>query len=154
MAAYNFYIEKYPTKSHPARWGRVNIETRFNCEYSQFTEVSFNGDIKNIYTEDFAEKSGEDVYISDELAFKSFECKLTLLFRKSTCQNDVRSFMDYIYGNKIEYNDTFRKRYLTLLMTTKPNIKQEKLYGDEPYMLVEFTFKNILGQSFSSSQIK
>lgn len=152
--AYKFYIQKYPQGTQT--FAKVNLEATYNCTYKQFKDIVFNGDIKNTYTESFAERDGDDVYIPEvkDLCFKSYECKLELLFDKSTCQADVQRFYEDIRGQRIEYSDTFRNRYVTLLLTKQPKIDQEILYGNRTYMLVSFTFSNIVGRSFLSSQIK
>lgn len=152
--AYNFYIQKYTQGT--THFSKVNIQTTYHCLYKQFKDFFFNGDVKNTYTESYAEQSGDRVWIppKDELTFSSYECKLELLFDKATCQADARKFDEDFRGQKIEYSDTFRNRYVTLLMTKQPTIKQEILYGERTYMLVEFTFTNILGKSFTTSQIQ
>lgn len=151
--AYKHYIQKYPQGE--TTFSKVDLEETFKSLYKEFKDFAFDGEVKNVYSEDFAEKSGVNIYIPspEDLAFKSYECSLVLLFKKDTCQDDVRTFYEYIRGQKIEYSDTFRNRYVTLVMTKQPNIEQEILYGNSPYMLVKFTFTNILGQTFATSQI-
>lgn len=152
-SGYNFYIQKYPisdTYSFP-----LDIESSYNCIYRKFENFVFDGDVSNIYIENFAERSGARVYIPDkaDLAFKEYECKLQLLFKRKTCQKDLEKFYNEYVGTLVEYHDTFRNRYATLLMTKRPIIKQEKLYSNTPYQLVEFTFTNTKGTTFKESQI-
>ncbi len=151
---YTHYIQKYPQGT--TKFSKVDLETTYNCLYKQFKDFFFDGDCKDIYTEDYAEQSGDRIYIPEvsDLTFSSYECTLELLFKKSTCQADVRKFYEYIRGQKIEYSDNFRNRYVTLVLIKQPKIGQEVLYGDSPYMLVQFTFSNIKGQTFNASQIK
>lgn len=150
---YNFYIRKYPQGS--TTFERENIEAKYNCLYKQFKDFAFDGEIQNIYTESFAEHSGLRTFIppKEDLAYKSYECKLQLLFKRESSQADVRNFYEAYRGQKIEYSDSFRNRYVTLLMTKQPTIQQEKLYSTTPYQLIEFTFTNILGKTFPTSQI-
>lgn len=152
-SGYNFYMRKYPQGS--TTFAQEDIEAKYNCTYKQFKDFAFDGEIKNCYTEDYAEKGGVRTYIPNkaDLAYKSYECKLQLLFKRATCQADVRRFYEAYRGQKCEYHDTFRNRYVTLLMTKQPKISQEKLYSATPYQLVEFTFTNILGETFATSQI-
>lgn len=153
MAQYKFYIQRYKkgSTSYPKR----DIEEYYKCHYKQFKGFFFDGEIKNSYTEDYAETSGDRVWLPEQtdLAFKSYECKLELLFKKDTCQEDVRKFYEDIRGVKLEYSDTFRNRYLPVILIKQPNVEQEILYGDSPYMLVSFTFNAFKGQSFATSQI-
>lgn len=151
---YKFYIQKYPQgkTTFPVQ----DIEASWNCTYKQFKDFFYNGDIKNTYTEDFVEKDGLNVYIPapEELTHSSYDCTLGLLFNKATAQEDARAFYNDIAGQKVEYHDTFRNRYVTLLLTKQPKIEQEVLYGNRPYMLVSFTFTNIDGITYDKSQIR
>lgn len=149
----NFYIQKYPQGT--TTFAQENIETKYNCIYKQFTDLVFDGDIQNAYTETFSEHSGVRTYIPDpeDLAFKEYECKLQLLFNRKTCQTDSETFYKAFRGQLVEYHDTFRNKYATLLMIKRPTIQQEKLYSATPYQLVEFTFTNVKGKTFTESQI-
>ena len=150
---YNHYIQKYPIGE--TTFPIEDIESVYHCWYCQFTDYSSDGEIKNIYQEEYAEKSGVRLFIPApaDLTFKSDEYKLRLLFNRKTCQEDYRAFYESFRGVKCEYHDTFRKRYITILMTKKPSIVGEKIYKTTPYQLVEFTFTNVLGESFKTSQI-
>lgn len=150
---YKFYIQKYPQGS--TTFAQEDIEATYNCVYKQFKDFAFDGEISNVYTESFTEHSGVRTYIpsKEDLAFKEYDCKLQLLFKKATCQADVRRFYEAYRGQQCEYHDTFRNRFCTLLMTKQPTISQEKLYSDTPYQLIEFTFTNIHGTTFTTSQI-
>lgn len=149
----NFYIQKYPQGT--TTFAQENIETKYNCIYKQFTDLVFDGDIQNAYIETFSEHSGVRTYIPDpeDLAFKEYECKLQLLFNRKTCQTDSETFYKAFRGQLVEYHDTFRNKYATLLMIKRPTIQQEKLYSATPYQLVEFTFTNVKGKTFTTSQI-
>lgn len=138
---YSFFIRRMA----PTAMARENIETAYNCIYRQFQDLAFGGEVKNIYTEDYAEMDGARVYIPNEPKRKTYECKLQLLFDKPTCQSDVRRFVENYMGTKFEYQDSFRNITAHLIMTKRPTIKEEKLYTESPYMLVEFTFTNIDG---------
>lgn len=150
---YSFYLQKYPQGT--TTFAQEDIEATYNCVYKQFKDFAFDGAVKNTYNEDYAEHSGVRTYIPapTDLAFEAYDCKLQLLFKKATCQADVRRFYEAYRGQKCEYHDTFRNRYVTLLMTKQPTISQEKLYSATPYQLVEFIFSNILGETFATSQI-
>lgn len=149
----NFYMQKYPqgATTFPVQ----DIEAVYKCTYKQFKDLVFDGDVSNIYTESFTENSGVHTYIPapEDLAFKEYECKLQLLFSRSTCQTDSEAFYKAYRGQLCEYHDTFRNKYVTLLMTKRPTVQQEKLYSNTPYQLVEFTFTNVKGTTFTTSQI-
>ena len=164
---YKFYIQKYSRK----HWNKdtsqydkedigelIDIEEQFKCKYVKFEGLSETGKVKNIYTETYAETEELRVYIPDEVLYENTELSLTLLFAPDTendsdVQDNERAFFEYVSGNKIEYHDTFRNRYVSLLLINKPELVGEVLYGGSRYREVKYTFKNIYGRSFATSKI-
>lgn len=153
---YNFYIQKIPEGVVNETLPLIDIESYFNCHYKEFKDIFWNGDVQNSYSEVFAENDGERLWLPDkeDMTFSAYDCTLQLLFKKETCQEDIRKFYGYVAGSRIEYHDTFRNRYLHLVLLKQPQIQQEILYGDSPYILCSFTFRNFKGRSYSESQIK
>ena len=153
LTKYRFYIQKYPqeNKSFP----REDVELKFDCDYMQATGLAFDGDIKNTYEEDYAEMNGKRLHIPppQNLRHNTTEVKMKFLFTKGDVQSRLQKLIEYCQGQKIEWHDTFRGGYATLLMTKAPSIEGENLYGESPYMVVEFTFTNIWGKTFTESQI-
>lgn len=164
---YKFYIQKYGRKYwdknksqyvDEAKGELIDIEEQFKCKYVKFEGLSETGKVKNIYTETYAETEELRVYIPDEVLYENTELSLTLLFapdseNDSDVQNNERAFFEYISGRKIEYHDTFRNRYVSLLLLNKPEVVGEVLYGGSRYREVKYTFKNIYGRSFATSKI-
>ena len=164
---YNFYIQKYSRKYwdknksqyvEEAKGELIDIEAQFKCKYVKFEGLSETGKVKNIYTETYAETEELRMYIPDEVLYDNTEMSLTLLFAPdSTNDRDVqdneRAFFEYISGHKIEYHDTFRNRYVSLILINKPEVIGEVLYGGSRYREVKYTFKNIYGRSFAISKI-
>lgn len=151
---YRFYIQLYPQGD--MSYQKEDIELKYDCDYMRFDNLFCDGKISNIYQESFAERSGVGrIYIppKNNLAFASKDCKLKLFFKGGNVQGRVRQFIDDYRGVKLEWSDTFRNRYVTLLMTDEPTIAEEKLHGNEPYMVIEVPFTNILGRTFSQSQM-
>lgn len=150
---FHFYMQKYPQGE--TAFVQEDIESTYKCIYRQFKDLAFDGDIQNIYTESFTEHNGLRLYgpKPSDLAFKEYECTLQLLFDRSTCQTDSEAFYKAYRGQLCEYHDTFRNKYVTLLMTKRPTVQQERLYSGTPYQLVEFTFTNVKGTTFTTSQI-
>ena len=165
---YKFYIQKYSRKhwnketsqyDEEAKGELIDIEAHFKCKYVKFEGLSETGKVKNVYTETYAETEELRTYIPDEVLYENTELSLTLLFAPSSNnENDVqdneRSFFEYVSGHKIEYHDTFRNRYVSLLLINKLEVVGEILYGGSRYREVKYTFKNIYGRSFDKSQIK
>ena len=164
---YNFYIQRYSRK----HWNKetsqydeeekgelIDIEEQFKCKYVRFEGLSETGKVKNIYTETYAETEELRMYIPDEVLYDNTEISLTLLFAPDTendsdVQDNERAFFEYVSGHKIEYHDTFRNRYVSLLLLNKPEVVGEVLYGGSRYREVKYTFKNIYGRSFATSKI-
>ena len=164
---YKFYIQKYGRKYwdknksqyvEEAKGELIDIEAQFKCKYVKFEGLSETGKVKNIYTETYAETEELRAYIPDEVLYENTDLSLTLLFAPSSTEdNDVqdneRAFFEYVSGHKIEYHDTFRNRYVSLMLLNKPEVVGEVLYGGSRYREVKYTFKNIYGRSFATSKI-
>ena len=164
---YKFYIQRYSRK----HWNKetsqydkedigelIDIEEQFKCKYVKFEGLSETGKVKNIYTETYAETEELRMYIPDEVLYDNTDMSLTLLFspyseNDSDVQDNERAFFEYVSGHKIEYHDTFRNRYVSLLLLNKPEVVGEVLYGGSRYREVKYTFKNIYGRSFATSKI-
>ena len=165
--SYKFYIQRYSSKhwnketsqyDEESKGERIDIEAQFKCKYVKFEGLSETGKVKNIYTETYAETEELRVYIPDEVLYENTALSLTLLFEPdstndSDVQNNERAFFEYVSGHKIEYHDTFRNRYVSLLLINKPEVVGEVLYGGSRYREVKYTFKNIYGRSFATSKI-
>ena len=165
--SYKFYIQKYGRKYwdknksqyvDEAKGELIDIEAQFKCKYVKFEGLSETGKVKNIYTETYAETEELRMYIPDEVLYENTDISLTLLFapdstNDSDVQDNERAFFEYISGHKIEYHDTFRNRYVSLLLLNKPEVVGEVLYGGSRYREVKYTFKNIYGRSFATSKI-
>ena len=164
---YKFYIQKYGRKYwdknksqyvEEAKGELIDIEAQFKCKYVKFEGLSETGKVKNIYTETYAETEELRMYIPDEVLYENTDLSLTLLFAPDTendsdVQDNERAFFEYVSGHKIEYHDTFRNRYVSLLLLNKPEVVGEVLYGGSRYREVKYTFKNIYGRSFAESRI-
>ena len=164
---YNFYIQKYGRKYwdknksqyvEEAKGELIDIEAQFKCKYVKFEGLSETGKVKNVYTETYAETEELRTYIPDDVLYENTDMSLTLLFapdstNDSDVQNNERAFFEYVSGHKIEYHDTFRNRYVSLLLLNKPEVVGEVLYGGSRYREVKYTFKNIYGRSFATSKI-
>lgn len=165
---FKFYIQFYPV----VRWDdetetsvtvnpkseQIDVEDEYGCYYVKMEGIGENGKAKNIYTESYAESDELRLYLPDELAYENTKCVLTLLFPeigddRMDVQDNERRFFEAVTGKKIEWYDTFRKRYVTMILIDAPKMIGEKLYGGSRYRQVEYTFKNVYGRSFGTSKI-
>lgn len=135
-----------------------DIEKEFGCKYVKLEGVNEYGKAKNIYTESYAETEELRVYVPEKVLYENTDISLTLVFPCVSKNNrlDVttneRIFFEYVSGRCVEWYDTFRERYLTLLLINKPEVVGEVLYGDMRYREIKYTFKNIYGRSFEHSK--
>lgn len=154
---YRFYLQKYPQGN--TSFEEIDVEEYFKCRYVKMTGNSPT-EVKNTYSEDFVEVSGKKVWTPpvDDLAYKPSEIKLSLRWRSDICE-DVhvwsQKFFNYVTGQKIEWNDTFRPgRYWQLILEKAPEVTTEILYTDPKYLIVEYTFTNFGGKYYSESQLQ
>lgn len=151
---YHFYIQRYPEGT--TKFNAVDIESYFSCLYVRLEGANLP-EVKNVYEEEFPEKSGSNIWLPDEVAYKSSDLTLELLFKSNVdyqVLQDEKSFLDYITGKKFEYHDTFRpNRYWQLTFTSTPELKSEKIHGDQQYRHVAFKLRNWGGKYYTTSQI-
>lgn len=163
---YNFYIQRFPrrvwddqTQNYIVIAGdtsEIDIEQRFKCKYVKMEGIGENGKAKNIYTENFAEAEALRLYVPKTVIYENTNLSLTLLFLAENgdqmdIQTNEREFFEFVSGRPLEYNDTFRKRYVSMILINKPEVVGEVLYGDTRYRQIKYTFKNIYGRSFAVS---
>lgn len=150
---YRHYITVYPKQNMTAV--KKDIEMMYDCRFMSLDAALFDGDIKNIYTENYAEQTGNRMWIpeQDELTFNTMESTLKLRFMHGDVRSRARKFYEDYRGVKLEYTDTFRNRFLSLIMTKEPKIEYEKIREESSYMVVSYTFTNFLGKIFTESQI-
>lgn len=164
---YKFYIQRYSqsvwnadTQSYETESATdvINIEEHFHCIYVKLEGMAESGKVRNIYSESFAEETSPRYHIPKDIIHDVTNTTLTLLFPIVNddiydVQDNERAFYDFVKGRKIEYHDTFRNRYLTLILIDKPELVSEVLYGEARYRQVKYTFKNIYGKSYTESKI-
>lgn len=151
---YRHYIKKYPQAG--TTFQQIDLEQNFKCRYVSLENAN-NPTIKNIYTEDYAEHDGQRVYIDSNLAYNASELTLTLRWRQSEC-GDVLvwsdKFLNYITGQKFEYHDTFRPgKYWQLLFKDTPQVKAQRLFGDEQYIFLAYKLTNWGGKPLAKSAL-
>lgn len=146
MGDYKFYMMRYGEAD--SSW--KDLESVFSgLRYKECTGLNSYGEPTNVYSEDFAETSKAEVYVSDAPAYKQTTIKLTLIFLEDDSKDDsaYRDFMDFITGCRVAYRDTARKRKVLMYLTGATEPKSDTLYGQR-YKEVTFTFTNVYGHSF------
>lgn len=153
---YRHYIQKFPQGN--TSFEKIDLEEAFKCRFQKLTNA-VQTDVKNIYTEDFAEHSGVKVFtppVSD-LAYNASEIVLCLRWRTEECGDVIYwsdKFFDYITGQKFQYNDTLTpNRYWQLIMEKAPSIETKLPNGDPRYLIMKYTLRNWAGKFFTESQL-
>lgn len=158
MADYAFYLTPVETFDSDIYSGMVDIEDTFDCRYQSFTGLMEKGDANNVYTEEYKEGEQLRVYTPspDELVHASTECKLTLLWlatKDGVATDNEMAFQDFVFGRKMVWYDTFRKKYFLLLMQKQPSKGEERLYGKQQWRQVTYTFTNLAGKPYDTNPI-
>jgi hypothetical protein len=112
-----------------------------------------------VYTEEYPDAKEVRVWSPDpeDLVHKSTDCKLTLLWVSNEdyeVQANELAFQNFVFGRKLVYYDTFRKKYYSLLMQKQPSKGKEKLYGGIQYRQVTYTFTNLTGSYYDENPLK
>lgn len=152
--SYRFYLQLYPQDGTANL--RRDVESYFKCRFMSMQGVD-GGGVKNTYTEDYAEQNGLRLWTPkpDDIRFKENDVTIKLRFRSEECGDVIAArdaFYNYVAGEKLEWYDTFRKKYLQLCLIEAPTIEYEKLTGSQ-YCVMSYKFKNFGGKPYTSSQL-
>lgn len=144
---YKFYMSRYINDEEG--WeAEVELTEKFKgLIFCQVEGLSSYGEIKNIYTESFAESDMLRVYLPEKVTRKSTDIKLTVVFSDKDRRDVYDSFVEFISGKIIKYWDNVRNREVEMIQTDKIKVDEDIIYGSAPYIAVEFPFKNIKGQT-------
>lgn len=151
---YRFYIQLYPQSGTASP--RREIESYFKCRYMSLQGAA-GGGVKNTYSEDYAEQNGLRLWTPKpaDIRFKDNDITIKLRFRSEECGDVITArdaFYNYVAGKKLEWHDTFRKKYFQLCLIDAPTIEYEKLIGAQ-YCVMAYKFKNFGGKAYTTSQL-
>lgn len=147
MIKYEFYMQRYVDGVWEAP---VSLENKFKgLKYMRCIGISDKGNIKNIYTEDYAEADNLRVYVPKEPKRESTELEFEFAFLGENRRDLYDQFVDWCTGHKIKYWDTFRNREVDMILVDgiKIDDSDDKSTGDTKYIVVKIKFKNINGQT-------
>lgn len=142
------YMQKYGT-ADDASVPVMNLETDFNgLVYLKAIGISDKGTPKNLYFETYAESDETRVHIPEQICRENTEITLTLAFFGENCRSVYDSFYDYVKSGKIKYWDTARNRVAKMVLSNAIEIEDDILKGGKPYMIADFIFRNLFGETF------
>lgn len=147
-----FYLHK-TDQSGTIIGTKVSMEDHFQgLKYLSCSGLEARGEIKNIYTENYADYDGIRTFhpsdVGADIKRGSTEVKLALLFLGEGRRATYESFLNYIASGRFYWWDTVRHKKAWLLHK-ESSAPQEDVVKGEPYIKVEFTFTNIWGETRS-----
>ncbi|MBO8472537.1 MAG: hypothetical protein IAB81_02775 [Bacteroidetes bacterium] len=149
---YHYYMQRYGT-ADDASQPVMDLETDFaGLAYIESTGLSSKGAPKNIYIEDYAESNESRVYVPETVCRESTEIKLKLGFGGASRRDTFDSFYDYVSQGKVKYWDTLRNRVAYMILNSAVEPSDDVVLGVQPYIIAEFTFTNLFGNTFPDSQ--
>lgn len=178
VSGYSFVMRRIEQDADSGGWivgDAVDLESSFaGLRYKSFEGLHHRGEGKNVYTEDRAEVEGEDVWVGSSAYVdgsvlespsvrESVDMKLTLYFFSTvrgtqaeearSCGDNFHAFMDYL-GNDgfVYYEDDLRRRCCLMYLSGSVEPETDSVNG-KVYLCVEFTFTNVLGRTYSVSDV-
>lgn len=161
---YSFYLRKVTDNgdgTHTAGDEKCLEDDFKGLRYKSLTGLNLTGKPKGVYTEEYAEMNGDDVYVSQNTARGSTELTLSLVF---LCPDDTHAsyasqiaameatyhdFCDWLGGGLLIWRDTARQRRVLMYLSNNPTVSSDKFGSGIPYIEASFKFKNILGASYA-----
>ena len=137
--ATNFYFQK-STDITP-----IDIEQNFKVRVTSVRGLNPT-DPKELFTRDWADEDGVDVYIPTARKKKSQEVTMTCFADATTLKTAIElydEFCEYIFDGEFDYWDTLQKKKVKLIyLTNKPAWYQ---FVDKQRIMFEVTFLNYSG---------
>lgn len=142
---YKFYISRYVDGS----WEEgTDLESHFEgLHYLKCDGLSKYGEVKNVFTEDYAETDELRIYIPQKVSRKNTDIEFEFVFDGENRRDTYHSFVDWLSGKKLKYWDTLRNRELEMILIESVEPEEDELYGSHPFIRVPFKFKNLRGQT-------
>lgn len=142
------YMQKYGT-ADDASVPVADLEQDFpGLVYLQAIGLSDKGAPKNVYFETYADSDETRVHIPEQVCRENTEIKITFGFFGERRRQVYDDFYDYVKSGKLKYWDTARRRMAKMVLSNAVEIEDDILIGGQPYMIVNFVFRNLFGQTF------
>lgn len=145
---YSFFLIPCDGDGQPIEGEKpIDIEGRYKAHYRTMTNIGDYGDVKNVYTEDYAESSMLRSYFppSAEITHKSTTHELTLYFSGEKCYDNSLLFEREVMGRRFLWFDSFRHQFAMVAMNKQPKKNSERLYGLHQYRDMTYTFDDLAG---------
>lgn len=143
---FRFYFQPVDAKGMTGT--RIDIEALPGVRYSAATGLEARGEIKNVYSEEYAEQDGIRVWhpcdSGEEARYKVTTVKISLIFTGATQRDQYRSLCNVFRSGRVYYWDTARHQKVLLLMTAASEPEDDIIKGI-PFISSTFTFTNLWG---------
>lgn len=125
-----------------------DLQEAFNgLVYVECKGLSDKGKPKNVYTESYSDAAEDRVFIPETVYYEPTEVNMTFIFLGDTRRDVYDSFCNYISHGKFYYWDTERHRKVNITLLSPINIDDDVFKTSSKYIMVTFTFTNLLGNS-------
>lgn len=148
--SYSFYMQQ-TTKAGAAVGSAIDLETAYSgLHYVSCKGLSSQGKPKNIYSESYAEQSGERIYHPTDntggtVKFESTDIEMTILFSGNSRRATYDSFLTLLKSGRLFYWDTARLKKVWLVLKEAVEPTDDVLKG-VPYIQATFKFTNLWGE--------
>ena len=144
---YRFYLQ--PVDMDGNTGTAVSIEDSFSgLHYRYCKGLETEGEVKNVYTEDYPEANGLRVFhptdAESEVHHKETEIELCVLFEGNSRRDEFNRFRELLNSSRLYYWDTARHKKALLVLTSMTEPTEDVIKGLE-YIDVAFKFKNVWG---------
>lgn len=134
QSSIKYYFKEYSTTEIKPE---IEITDIYNIVVNKASGINDYGELKSLYTENYAESSETKVYIAPEVSRKVPDVKFNLYFIGDDFQTDYDNFINFISNRKLEYRDTLRGKRCYLILSKEVQNKSEDILN---YIEAEFTF--------------
>lgn len=124
-----------------------DLEVEFaGLRYAKCVGLHDKGEIKNIYTEEYADSDELRVYVPETIHRKNTELTFTFYFIGETRQASYEAFCNYASQGIMWYYDTKRLKKAKVILKEKLKPTEEVSKGNKPYLCADFKFINLWGE--------
>lgn len=125
----------------------IDIESDFKAYYRSMTGLGDMGEVKNTYSEDYAESSVLRTFFPpvSAITHKSTTHDLNLYFKGDDCYARSIAFGNEVMGRRFLWYDNFRHRFAMVALNKQPKENNKRLYGISKFRDMTYTFDDLSG---------
>ena len=126
-----------------------DIENDFKgLKYKECKGLETIGEVKNIYTESYADSDRLRVHSPENVTYKPTTVTLSLYFTGDNRYDTFNEFNAYLRSSSFfVYYDTARRKKLTFFVKDGISVSDSRWHGSIPYIQVDYKLSNIFGKT-------